>query len=195
MSQIYHSYDFLLALKAGEVHVLKTRDLEDLPFSQTEVYQHAYSAIQRLNYNQKGKFNAVLRTSRDGLSLAAICTYDGENAAPIPQEYRRKYKPRKKAARPVAPPKTPEHIKPLSYYMQAHHEGRKVEVFENGAWREVQPKDWTTVNNEHFRVRPVRVAVCWNNGETERNYHYDVDDERVGQLRRAFHHVKTFVEE
>lgn len=194
MTQIIHSYDFLLALKAGEVHVLKTRSLEDLPFSQTEVYQQAYSAIQRLNYNQKGKFNAVLRISRDGLSLAAVCTYDGENSAPVPVEYRRKYKPRKRAAKSVAPPKTPEHIKPLSFYMQAYHEGRKVEVFEGGSWRPVQPEDWTTVDNEHFRVRSIRVVVFWDD-DTRKDFEFDIGDRRIEALRSEYKNVRVFIEE
>lgn len=198
MSQIIHSYNFLLALKAGEVHVLKTRSPEEPPFSQTPVYQHAYQSIRGLNSNQKGKFHVELRTSRDGLTLAAVCTYDGESAAGIPQEYRRKYKPRKKVVpKKVAPKKVAPSTKftPLSVYMKAHHEGRKVEVFDKNKWRPVEPGDWTTIGNENFRVSPIRVAVFWNLEADKRAYAYDISNERLEELYKSWKNVKVFVEE
>lgn len=194
MSQIFHSYDFLLALKAGEVHVLKSRSLDDLPFAQQPIYKHAYSAIKRLNYNQKGKFEAVLRTSRDGLKLGVICVYDGKDRAEAPAEYKRTYRKRKKAAQHIAAPSN-EASKPLSYYMQAHHEGKKVEVFDGKAWRLVTPADWTTIDNENFRVSAIRVAVGWNTEDDARSFEYDVSELRIKKLREIFKHVKVFIEE
>lgn len=194
MSQIFHSYDFLLALKAGEVHVLKKRSLDDLPFAQQPIYKHAYSAIKRLNYNQKGKFEAVLRTSRDGLKLGVICVFDGEDRAEAPAEYKRTYRKRKKAAQHIAAPSDGA-SRPLSYYMQAHHEGKKVEVFDGKAWRLVTPADWTTISNDNFRTTPIRVAVAWNADEDQRMYDYDVGPARIEQLKKNWKHVKVFAEE
>lgn len=193
MSQMIHTLDFLLGLKAGEHHELKTRQPEDPPFAGSAEYRHIYNSIKRLNYNQKGKFSLVLRTSRDGLTLAAICTYDGEDRAEVPPEFKRTYKRRNSVAKVSNAPEGA--FKPLSFYMQAHHEGKKVEVLDGKAWRSVQPQDWTTIKNENFRVTPIRVAVVWNGEDDQRGFHYDVSNSRVEQLRKGFRHVKVFVEE
>lgn len=193
MSQIIYSYDFLLALKAGEVKVLYEQSINaPEPLSRAPQYEHAYKAIKRLNYNQKGKFNLELRTSRDGTKLAAICTFDGTDKAAIPDEYKRKYRARKKAA---TPPKTPDHIKPLSFYMQAHHEGKKVEVLVGSKWRPVEPADWTTVKNENFRTVPRKVYLGWNTSIDAGNFLYDPDEEALAEFRGTYDHLKVFVEE
>lgn len=194
MSQVFETYNYLLRLKAGDYRVLYTQSIDaPEPISRHPIYRQAYNAIKQLNYNQKGKFDLILRTSRDGTRLAAICTFDGENEATVPEEFARTYGPRK-----AAPVKTHglSNTLPLSHFMKAHHEGRPVEVFVSNHWRPVEPDDWVSVSPENFRTRRRVVVVFWDSDDpSARELRFDPSEESLKSIRTGWEHVRMFYEE